>query len=146
MLAVVIVLALSPLVLAGWLWFTLLSPFGHHPPDGWPDISVDHEHRVFAYGTLRRPWVRWLVTGQRFESQPAILPGYRKHGLDIIPDPAAHTPGVVFIVSPDALRRLDRYERIGVRYERVVLRLSDGEPAWVYRRIQHITPIDLRQG
>ncbi|WP_235263672.1 gamma-glutamylcyclotransferase family protein [Nitrincola sp. A-D6] len=93
-------------------------------------------HRVFAFGTLKQPWVRFIVTGHAGETKDAVLPGKRREGLNIIADPSAQTPGLVFEVNGRQLARLDRYERLGVRYERVKMTLDDGSQAWVYRRLQ----------
>jgi hypothetical protein len=49
--------------------------------------------------------------------------------------PRARSSGVVFTVPPEAFRRLDRYERAGVRYLRERKTLADGSEAWVYRLI-----------
>jgi len=116
-----------------YLWLTFASPFGYNPTVDLPTIEEDATYSVFVYGTLTQPWVRWLVMGRTGESEPAKLPGYRKEGLDIKPADGAVTKGEVINVDADELRALDRYERLGVRYERVKLTLENGESAWVYR-------------
>lgn len=118
-----------------YLWLILLSPFFYAPPEHLPALE-DRTHRVFAFGTLKQPWVRFLVTGRVGVSEEAVLPGKRREGLNIIADPTSQTPGLVFEVSASQLARLDRYERLGVRYERVKMTLDDGSQAWVYRRLQ----------
>ncbi|MDQ2075936.1 gamma-glutamylcyclotransferase family protein [Marinimicrobium sp. ABcell2] len=123
------------LVAAFYLWFVLLSPFGHQPPEGYPAIDPTREHKVFVYGTLRNPLVRLVVMGSMGDPRPATLPGYRKQGLDLAVEPGSATEGLVFIVTVEQLRRLDRYERIGIRYERFEYTLEDGTRAWVYRRL-----------
>ncbi|WP_111655414.1 gamma-glutamylcyclotransferase family protein [Isoalcanivorax indicus] len=132
--ALLLVLTAAVLLLF-YLWFTLLSPFGYNPPPDLPAIDAQHPHEVFAYGTLTRPWVRRLVMGRAGEARPAALPGYRREGLDILPDLSASTDGVVVEVDARELARLDRYERLGIRYERVRKTLEDGSDAWVYQRI-----------
>lgn len=123
------------LVAAFYFWLTMLSPFGFEVPEEFADIDPTREHRVFVYGTLRSPWVRRLVMGRSGVGEPARLSGYTKEALDLTPDPEGVTEGYVITVSADELRRLDRYERIGVRYERFKLQLDDGSRAWVYRRL-----------
>lgn len=122
-------------VLAIWLWWTLFSPWGYAPPAHLPPLDATVQHQVFAYGTLRQPLLRWLVIGRLPEVQPALLPGFRKQGRNVLPQPGASTPGEVFAVSASELRRLDRYERLGVRYLRRQLPLASGRSAWVYLRI-----------
>ncbi|MBK1643747.1 hypothetical protein CKO25_03545 [Thiocapsa imhoffii] len=118
-----------------WLWFTFLSPFGFtHPEDLAPSDSQEMQ-QIFVYGTLRSPLVRWLVLGRAGETHEARLPDHRKVGLDVQPDPRHQTPGLIIRVTAEELRRLDRYERLGVRYERSKQPLSDGSWAWVYQRI-----------
>lgn len=124
-------------VLIAWLWFSLLSPWGYVPPPGLPPIEPGTMHRVFAYGTLRKPIVRWLVIGRSTPAQPATLPDFRKQGLNLVPQAGAHTPGEVFMVDADELRRLDRYERLGIRYQRSMLTLEAGKTAWVYCRLDN---------
>lgn len=127
---------LATLVLAGWLWWSLLSPFGYQPPADLPAIDPARTHHVFAYGSLRSAWVRRIAMGRSADPQPAVLPGYAREGSrNVRPAPEKETRGVVFGVSAEELRRLDRFERLGVRYERVETRLTDGRSAWLYRRL-----------
>ncbi len=124
-----------PVLLAAGFWWVWLSPFGYEFTEA--SLLLDEgPHKVFAYGTLTRPWVRRLVTGQSQQHRPASIEGYRREGLDLVPAPGVRTPGVVFEVSGDELRRLDRYERLGIRYRRELRPLSDGATAWVYFREQ----------
>lgn len=118
------------------LWFQLLSPYGYAPPPGLAAIDTTQVHRVFAYGTLRYRPVRWLVIGDATEPRMARLSGFHADGLNVVADAAARVDGVVFEVTATGLKALDRYERLGVRYERVEMTLDDGEAAWVYRRLQ----------
>ena len=110
---------------------------GHAPvylpalPPGAPPLP-DQETRVFGYATLADPLVRWVVVGRPVRSEGASLPGWRRVGRDLAPDLGAVTEGRVFVVSPEGLRRLDRYEQAGYRYSRTQKTLSDGSEAWVY--------------
>src|SRR5690554_925715 len=132
-----LVLILSLLMVGvAYLWLTFVSSFGYNPTGELPTIEEDKTYSVFVYNTLTRPWVRWLVTGRAGTSEPATLPGFRKEKLDIKPDPDASVAGEVIEVSANELRALDRYERLGVRYERVELTLQDGRSAWVYRLME----------
>ncbi len=123
-----------PLALAGWLWLTMLSPFTYDRPDHLPEID-EGPHKVFVYGTLRSGLVRWIVKGRAGESRSARLEGFRRSALDLEEAPGEHVEGEVITVSAEELARLDRYERLGIRYERVRLVLADGTEAWVYRRL-----------
>ena len=110
---------------------------GHAPvylptlPSGAPPVP-EGESRVFGYATLADPLVRLVVVGGPVRSQPAALPGWRREGRDLVEDPEAVTPGRVFSVAADGLRRLDRYEQAGYRYYRFKKTLADGSEAWVY--------------
>lgn len=121
-----------------YLWLTFVSSFGYNPPGDLPAIDEDATYSVFVYGTLTKPWVRWLVMGRAGDSEPAELPGFRKEALDIKPVAGASTDGKVIKVNADELRALDRYERLGVRYERVELKLKNGQSAWVYRLMEPV--------
>ncbi len=128
------VLAVAALVLLGF-WLLLLSPYGYTPPADAPGFDDARAKPVFVYGTLRRPTVRFLVIGRAVDTREAALPGFRKERLNIVADPQALIEGELMEVEIDELRRLDRYERLGVRYERLWLPLADGSHAWVYRRL-----------
>ncbi|KJZ16697.1 hypothetical protein TW86_07115 [Halomonas sp. S2151] len=121
--------------LYGWFWYTYQSPYGYTSPAAM-EQSADGPHRVFVYGTLRSPWVRWLVTGERLESTPALLPGYRREGLDLEVDRDDQVAGQLLAVDSETLAELDRYERLGVRYERVRLTLARGDEVWAYRLLE----------
>jgi gamma-glutamylcyclotransferase (GGCT)/AIG2-like uncharacterized protein YtfP len=123
------------IIATGYLWLTFASPFGYQPGDNLPTIDDNARYSVFVYGTLQKPWVRYLVMGRSGTGEPATLPEFKKEALDITPAPGEATPGQVINVSGIELRALDRYERLGVRYERVKLTLESGNVAWVYRLI-----------
>jgi len=106
---------------------------GYNPTVELPVIDDNATYSVFVYGTLKQPWVRWLVMGRTGESKPARLPGFKKEELDLKPATGAVTKGQVITVNADELRALDRYERLGIRYKRTELTLKNGESAWVYR-------------
>jgi gamma-glutamylcyclotransferase (GGCT)/AIG2-like uncharacterized protein YtfP len=125
----------AALAAAGSVYFAHIQP-GLLTPGHSIEIVEPAEpgpHRLFVYGTLRRPLVRFVVAGRAGEQEPATLPGFRRVGRDIVADPAAAVEGYVVEVSTAELRRLDRYERTGQRYERIEVVLADGGPAWVYR-------------
>ncbi|WP_372625226.1 gamma-glutamylcyclotransferase family protein [Arsukibacterium sp.] len=119
--------------LSGYLWLTFASPFGYKPTVELPAIDDNARYSVFVYGTLKQPWVRYLVMGRAGTGEPATLVGYQKEALDIKPAPGTTTEGLVITVTGTELRALDRYERLGVRYERVELTLQNGKSAWVYQ-------------
>jgi len=128
------------LILLAWLWFSLLSPWGYDPPADLQPIAQGTTHHVFVYGTLRRPIVRRLVIGRSTPVQPATLPDFRKEGLNLKSQEGAQTSGEVLVVDDEELRRLDRYERLGIRYQRSMLTLESGETAWVYTRLRNEEP------
>lgn len=129
-------LALALLLPPLYLWWVLFSPWGYVPPEGLPAHPEAGLQAVFVYGTLRNGLVRRIVVGRAVESAPASLPGYRKVGLDLQPAADESVPGERLVVTTSELLRLDRYERLGIRYERVQRVLADGSEAWVYRRLE----------
>ncbi|MGP9766429.1 gamma-glutamylcyclotransferase family protein [Halomonas sp. AOP13-D3-9] len=120
--------------LAGWLWLTMLSPWFYDRPDDLPAIE-QRTHQVFVYGTLRYAVVRLVVMGSFGDPEEAVLEGYQRNGLDLSPQPGSNVEGLLLRVDAKQLARLDRYERLGVRYERVAITLDDGTRAWVYQRL-----------
>ena len=131
--ALVGLLALGGLT-AGYAWYTFVSPWGYTRPAELETISPG-KHRLFVYGTLRYGLVRWLVYGDWDAPDPATLTGYVRDELDIVPQPGGRVPGALLRVDAGELARLDRYERLGVRYRRVRVTLADGRQAWVYDRL-----------
>lgn len=123
--------------LGGILYQTEIQPGGLAPAD--PTVlarlAEEAERPVFAYGTLTSGVVRFVVTFRLQEPAPAALPGYRREGRNIVPEPGASVDGVIFEVTPRELRRLDLYERVGERYERIAVTLADGTGAWAYREL-----------
>jgi gamma-glutamylcyclotransferase (GGCT)/AIG2-like uncharacterized protein YtfP len=107
-------------------------------PGAGPEVRISAEvgeHRVFVYGTLRFSLVRRLVMGSSGDPEPATLPGFRRRGLNITEEEGAEVRGLLLRVDPAELAALDRYERIGVRYQRRRVTLADGTEAWVYQRL-----------
>ena len=119
---------------AVWLWVTMLSPWWYERPENVADIE-QRTHQVFVYGTLTYAPVRWLVMRANGSPQPAKLNGFERNGLDISADSNSQVDGLRLTVTPEQLKRLDRYERLGIRYTRQNVTLADGTSAWVYRRL-----------
>ena len=129
-----ITLGSTATLVVAYLWWALLSPHGYQAPDDLPPINPDIEHRVFVYGTLRQAWIRRLIIGEHPPPEPALLANHRREGLDVRPDTDAQVEGLVLQVEPAQLARLDRYERLGIRYDRIEVMLADGSRAWIYQR------------
>lgn len=119
---------------AGWLWLTMLSPWFYDRPDALPAIE-QRTHHVFVYGTLRYAPIRLIVMGSFGAPEDAVLEGYQRNGLDLTQQPNSQVEGLRLRVDASELARLDRYERLGIRYERVKKTLNDGSSAWVYLRL-----------
>lgn len=122
-------------VLTAWLllWLYLLGPVGYAPPERL-DYSAE-PYKVFVYGTLKQPWVRRFIIGRSVEVTVDKLSGYQRQGLNLVEETEAVTIGLRFVVNATEMQRLDRYERLGVRYQREQLVLDSSTQAWVYRRI-----------
>jgi gamma-glutamylcyclotransferase (GGCT)/AIG2-like uncharacterized protein YtfP len=118
---------------AGWLWLTMLSPWFYDRPAYLADIE-QRPHQVFVYGTLRYAPIRFIVMGSFGDPKAAVLEGYQRNGLDLLPESGSRVEGLLLHVDADELARLDRYERLGIRYERVLITLKNGAHAWVYQR------------
>jgi gamma-glutamylcyclotransferase (GGCT)/AIG2-like uncharacterized protein YtfP len=133
-LAALILLAVA---VAAGAYVMLIQPGGtrHVDAEEARRLAVEAEDPVFAYGTLTSPLVRFVVTLQAQETRPASLRGYRREGRNIVPDPGGIVDGLVFEVTPTELRRLDLYERVGERYERIRVGLADGTAAWAYQAL-----------
>jgi gamma-glutamylcyclotransferase (GGCT)/AIG2-like uncharacterized protein YtfP len=127
------VAALAAALVLVWFGYSFLNNPADDPLPGYR--IEDGSHRLFVYGTLRSDLVRWLVIGRQVDSRQAWLPGFQRRGLTIETREGARTPGEVIEVDAVELRRVDRYERLGTRYERICERLESGERAFVYRRL-----------
>lgn len=116
-------------------WLIMLSPLTYEYPADWRMPDRETTHPVFVYGTLKSAALRWLVMGRAGQPAQYTLQGFERQGLDIAEDPDASVDGLLLQVSAEELRRLDRYERIGIRYERVRIPRENGPDIWVYRRL-----------
>lgn len=125
------------MVLTTWLWFCLFSPWRYMPPDDWLPIEANTTHYVFAYGSLQNSLLRRWVIGRHVPTVLATLNDHIKVGLNIEKQKGGVTKGLLFMVDNTELGRLDRFERLGVRYERVEMVLESGITAWVYRRLDN---------
>ncbi|MGP8289099.1 gamma-glutamylcyclotransferase family protein [Vreelandella zhanjiangensis] len=132
-IAVLLVLAA-----ATWLWLTMLSPWLYSPPDDGQTVE-QRTHQLFVYGTLRYAAIRWIVFGGSGNPEAAVLEGYERDGLNLTPQPESHVDGLKLTVTHQELARLDRYERLGIRYERIEKQLADGSSAWVYVRLSEFS-------
>ncbi|WP_309250819.1 gamma-glutamylcyclotransferase family protein [Halomonas sp. SL1] len=112
----------------------MLSPWTYERPEHLAPIG-EGPHALFVYGTLTHAPIRWVVYGRAGDPEPASLPGYRRTGLDLKACADCTVEGLALTVSAEELARLDRYERLGIRYLRIRAELSDGSTAWVYRRL-----------
>lgn len=130
--ALLLITGLLPLLLVSYWWLIWQSPWLYQPPVDLPLLDDRETHLVFAYGTLKSPLVRFIVTRRISSGEIARLPGYEREALNITPNEGSYTEGIVFKATPEELRRLDRYERIGIRYERREHQLDNGQAAWVY--------------
>jgi hypothetical protein len=112
-------------------------------------VDEPHTQSLFAYGTLQLSAVQWATFGRLLAGASDSLQGYQLVSLKI-DDPAVialsgkeyHTmakftgrasdliAGTVFTVTPDEIRRADRYEVAAVK--RVAVLLESGVRAWVY--------------
>lgn len=131
--AVLATILVSFMAVLFYIWFAMLSPYGYERPEALLPVDSSENHNLFVFGTLQKPWVRYFVMGRAGETEPATLRGYRREALNIEPEPGAEVEGKLLQVTPEELIRLDRYERLGLRYERVRMVLEDGTLAWVYR-------------
>lgn len=129
-----VVAGVGMLSLAGWLWLTMLSPWFYERPNDLAEIE-QRPHQVFVYGTLRYAPIRLIVMGSLGDPKQAVLEGYERSGLDLSADAGSRVEGLLLRVDPAELARLDRYERLGIRYKRREITLSDGTRAWVYQRL-----------
>ncbi|MGC2809258.1 MAG: gamma-glutamylcyclotransferase family protein [Bradyrhizobium sp.] len=83
-------------------------------------------HRVFVYGTLkRRGSNNPLLAGSKFLGEGVTLPAYKMVETSfpiIMPDPSGKpVAGEVYAVDDATLARLDRLEREGRSYDRVLI-------------------------
>ncbi len=104
---------------------------------------------LFVYGTLMTPAVMRAVIGRVPGSEPAELPGYRRHRLRgkvypaVVPESGATVAGRLYHdLTPAEITRLDRYEDAFYRRQPVTVRDAHGreQQAWCY-----VLPAQARQ-
>jgi hypothetical protein len=120
------------MLLGGGSWSVRHAPFYLPTIENRLPVESDEELRVFGYATLTIPLVRLVVAGRPLPSSPATLSGYSRDGRALHRDVDGQVEGRVFDVTLNDLHRIDRYERLGTRYDRVEMVLDDGKPAMVY--------------
>lgn len=94
---------------------------------------------LFVYGTLMDPQIQRKVIGRTVPSRPDRLDGYKKETIQlggglfpiVRPAPDSSVEGLLLIVTPAELERIDHYESDA--YRRQKIRLAGGQLAWVYR-------------
>jgi gamma-glutamylcyclotransferase (GGCT)/AIG2-like uncharacterized protein YtfP len=87
---------------------------------------------LFVYGTLTSPLIRLYACQCITDESTAVLNGYKKVGLNIVPDLSSKVEGKLLQVTPIELERLDGYENTPHNYKRIEVQLIDGVNAWVY--------------
>ena len=97
--------------------------------------------RLFCYGTLQYPEIMQQVSGTHYAGLPVVLENYACYTVrgevfpGIIPEPGAHTRGIVYNGMGTAqLERLDAFENDFYARRRVVVSGADERPlqAWAY--------------
>ncbi len=98
---------------------------------------------MFVFGTLRNQSTREMLGVFPEHVDAAVLPGFRKEGLNIIEDEGdeiSETPGNYFLVTEDELKKLDHYEGVARNYYHrflVNVKTSEGwKRAYVYQIIK----------
>lgn len=93
---------------------------------------VTTTENLFVYGSLTSPLIRLYACQCITDESTAVLNGYKKVGLNIVPDLASKVNGKLLQVTPVELERLDTYENTPHNYKRIEVQLTDGVNAWVY--------------
>jgi len=94
--------------------------------------------RLFVYGTLKNARIQKVVFGRSEPGEPDELVGFSLSSLKmgsltcpvVVSDPSSSVMGIVISVTPEELRRIDRYETEA--YMRVRVTLKSGINTWVY--------------
>lgn len=94
--------------------------------------------RVFVYGSLRRGLpAHGHLAHASLRSETTTAEPFRLLDLGPFPGavPGGATPirGEVYEVDPDTLAWMDDFEDVPETYQRIRVRLADGEEAWMYR-------------
>lgn len=121
-----VLLVVSPmLLLTAWVAYEFIIA----------ESSTNEETEyLFVYGTLKNPVIRFYACRCVTEESDAALPGYKKVGLNIVPEQSSAVAGALLRVTPLELKRLDRYENAPQKYQRTRVTLRGGEEVWVYSK------------
>lgn len=129
------ILGLLLIVLAYQQWLRIYTPVDDALRPPIPAGMSPDTQPLFVYGTLQWAPLRFIIIGRFGQPQPARLPGFRREGLTIVADAEHDVEGQVVIVNDQELRALDRYERLGWRYQRIIITLDNSLRAWAYQRL-----------
>jgi len=94
---------------------------------------------LFVYGTLREGGIQERVIGRLAPGEPDILDDYFRSTIKlsgrtypiISPREGSVVEGEVLVLTPEELKKIDRYE--GPAYVRRKVTLRSGKTAWVYQ-------------
>jgi hypothetical protein len=97
---------------------------------------------LFSYGTLQQESVQLSTFGRRLSGQRDELPRFERSSVQIGKTHHANVkfngnedsrvPGTAFEITDDELASSDAYEA-AFTYERVIVTLTSGRQAWVYK-------------
>lgn len=97
--------------------------------------------KVFVYGTLMTPSVRYGLLGRQVEGTSAILQGFKKVGLNIIEASDEQVAGQIIEVTTEELERLDRYESVSTGLYKQITVNVNGEDCVAYQKVNSDTVI-----
>jgi len=94
--------------------------------------------KLFVYGTLRDGEIQKNVFGRVTDILGEKISGWKKSEITIqgenylalVPEGNSIIEGAVIEVTPEELKKIDKYETSA--YQRIKVSLSSGESAWVY--------------
>jgi len=101
---------------------------------------------MFVYGTLMSPFTREHFNLDAKGERKATLPGFKKHGLNVLEAPGEWVDGLYFLIGDGDLEKLDRYEGTPTLYKRITASVEvDGKyhEANVYQLNPRIDGLDI---
>ena len=99
----------------------------------WQNTQYETNEKLFVYGTLKNPLVRFYACRCVTQAIPYTLSGYKYEKRNIYEKPNTKVTGYLLSVTSVELKRFDTYEKSPDKYQRKSLDIM-GEKVWVYKK------------
>lgn len=100
----------------------------------WQNTQYETNEKLFVYGTLKNPLVRFYACRCITQAIPYTLSGHKYESRNIYKDTNHNSvAGYILLVTPLELARFDSYENTPQKYQRKAIEINR-EKVWLYQK------------